>query len=151
LVSEGNVTLIRASEQFDFGRGVRFSTYATWAITNNFVRLFPTDRRRRTRFATGREELFQILADHRDNGSADANDQEQSRYIIRKMLGTLSVREQTILVRRFGLAGDAQTLTQVGQELGISKERVRQLESRALDKLRAHVEVQKLDPTDESS
>ena len=59
--------------------------------------------------------------------------------------------EQTILVRRFGFAGDAQTLMQVGQELGISKERVRQLESRALDKLRAHVEVQKLDPTDESS
>ena len=151
MVSEGNFTLIRAAEQFDFGRGARFSTYATWAITNDFVRRFPTDRRRRVQFATGREGLLQILADHRDNGGADAIDQEQSRYIIRKMLDTLSVREQTILVRRFGLAGDEQTLTQVGRQLGISKERVRQLESRALDRLRAQIEVQKLDPTDESS
>ncbi len=151
LVSEGNVSLIRASEQFDFERGARFSTYATWAIINNFVRRFPRDQCRRVRFATGHEELLQALADHRDSGSADAMDQEQSRYMIRKMLGSLSVREQTIIVRRFGLAGDKQTLVQVGHELGISKERVRQLESRALNKLRALVEVQKLDPTDESS
>ena len=71
--------------------------------------------------------------------------------MIRKMLGYLDGREQTIIVRRFGLAGDKQTLVQVGRELGISKERVRQLESRALDKLRTLAEVQKLDPTDESA
>ena len=65
------------------------------------------------------------------------------------MLGYLDGREQTIIVRRFGLAGDKQTLVQVGRELGISKERVRQLESRALGKLRALAEVRKLDLIDE--
>jgi len=149
LVSEGNVALIQASERFDYGRGTRFSTYATWAIINDFARRIPRDRSRRVRFATGREDLLQDLTDHRDRGRADTIDQEQSRYMIREMLDSLNGREQTIIVRRFGLAGDKQTLVQVGRELGISKERVRQLETRALDKLRTFAEVQKLDPTDE--
>jgi RNA polymerase primary sigma factor len=149
LVSEGNVTLIRASERFDFARGARFSTYATWAIINDFARRTPRDRRRRDRFVTGREGLLQTLTDHRDR--ADAIDREQTRSTIRKLLGSLDDREQTIIDRRFGLAGERQTLEQVGRELGISKERVRQLETRALDKLRTLARVQKLDPMDESA
>jgi RNA polymerase primary sigma factor len=149
LVSEGNLSLIRASERFDFGRGIRFSTYATWAIINDFARRVPRDRRRRVRFATGHEGLIQALTDHRGRGGADAMDQEHTRSTIRKLLGYLDGREQTIIVRRFGLAGDKQTLVEVGRELGISKERVRQLESRALDKLRTLATVRKLDPTDE--
>jgi len=108
-------------------------------------------RSRRNRFTTGREKLLEALTDRRDRGRADTIDQEQSRYMIRKMLSYLDGREQAIIVRRFGLAGDKQTIVQVGRELGISKERVRQLESRALDKLRTLAEVQKLDPTDESA
>jgi RNA polymerase primary sigma factor len=150
LVSEGNFSLIKASEQFDFERGARFSTYATWAIVNNFARRIPKDRARRGRFATGREELLQSLTDHRESGHTDATGQEQSRYLIRSMLGYLNDREQTIIARRFGLAGDKQTLVQVGQELRISKERVRQLESRALDKLRTLAVTRKLEPTAES-
>jgi RNA polymerase primary sigma factor len=137
LVSEGNVSLILASEKFDFGRGIRFSTYASCVIFNNFVQRFPRNRHRSARFATGRDDLLQTIVDHRESGRADAADQEQSRYMIREMLGSLSGREQTIVVRRFGLAGDKQTLAQIGQELGLSKERIRQLEARALDKLRA--------------
>jgi RNA polymerase primary sigma factor len=56
--------------------------------------------------------------------------------MIQQMLGSLSGRERTIVVRRFGLAGNKQTLVQIGHELGLSKERIRQLEARALDKLR---------------
>ena len=151
MVSEGNFSLIQASERFDFARGARFSTYATWAIMKNFARRIPRDRRRRVRFATGREEQLQTLTDDSDGGLTDATDQVQSRYMVRKLLGYLDGREQTIIVRRFGLADDRQTLSQVGRELGISKERVRQLESRALVKLRTLAEVQKLDPTDESA
>ncbi len=151
LVSAGNVSLIQASERFDFARGARFSTYATWAILNDFARRIPRERSRRVQFATGREELLHALTDHRGSDLPDATDQEQSRKVIRTMLGSLDGREQTIIVRRFGLAGEKQTLVQVGRELGISKERVRQLESRALDKLRALAEVQKLDLTDESA
>jgi RNA polymerase primary sigma factor len=149
LVSEGNVSLIQASERFDFGRGNRFCTYATWAIINGFARRITRDRSLRVRFATGREQVLQALVDHRDCGRADATDQESSREIIPKVLRCLDDREQTIIVRRFGIAGDKQTLVQVGRELGISKERVRQLETRALDKLRALAEVRKLDLIDE--
>ena len=151
LVSEGNFSLIKASERFDIERGARFSTYATWAIVNNFARRIPKDRTRRVRFGTGREELLQSLTDHRDTARADATAQEQSRYLIGSMLGYLNDREQTIISRRFGLAGDKQTLVQIGQELRISKERVRQLESRALDKLRSLAIMRKLDLTDEST
>ncbi len=145
LVSEGNVSLIKASERFDFARGARFSTYATRAIINDLARRIPRDRSRRVRFATGREELLQALTEDRDSGLTDATDQEQIRYMIRKILGYLDGREQTVIVRRFGLAGDKQTLVEVGRELGISKERVRQLESRALDKLRDLADGQKPD------
>jgi RNA polymerase primary sigma factor len=151
MVSEGNVALIRASERFDFARGTRFSTYATGAIINDFAGRIPRERSRRARFATGREGHLQALIDHRDDGRAGAIDQEQSRSMIRQMLGTLNGREQTIIVRRFGLAGEKRTLVQVGRELGISKERIRQLEYRAMDKLRTLAAAQKLDPTDESA
>jgi RNA polymerase primary sigma factor len=136
LISDGNVTLIQASEGFDFARGTRFSTYVTRAIINDFVRRIPRDRRRRVRFATGCEGLLQTLTDDGDSGRPEAMDQEPCREIIRKILGYRDERAQTIIVRRFGLSGDKQTLEQVGRGLGISKERVRQLESRALDMLR---------------
>jgi len=151
LVSEGNVALIQASERFDFARGTRFSTYATWSIFNDFARRIPRERSRRARFATGREGQLEALTDHRGGGRADAIDLEESRSSIRKMLGSLSDREQTIIARRFGLAGEKRTLVQLGLELGISKERIRQLQSRALDKLRTRAQVQKLGPTDESA
>ncbi len=151
LISEATVSLIQASESFDCGRGARFSTYASWAIHNNFVRRIYSDRSRRVRFATGREELLQSLTDHRASGTAEVMDQEQSRYMIQRMLEHLSDREQTILVLRFGLAGDKQTLTHIGRELGISKERVRQIESRAMNKLRTFAKVQQFHPVDQST
>jgi RNA polymerase primary sigma factor len=151
LVAEGNVSLIRASEQFDFARGARFCTYATWAIINNFARRTRRNRSRHVQFATGRETLLQSLADHRATGPADTIDQVPSPEVIRKMLCCLNDREQTIIVSRYGLAADKQTLVQVGRELGISKERVRQLESRAMNKLRTLAEEQKLNLLDESA
>jgi RNA polymerase primary sigma factor len=151
LVSECNLALIRASERFDFARGNRFSTYATWVIKNEFTRRIPREQRRRARFATGREGQLVALTDHRDGGRANAINHEQSRSMIQKMLGQLNGREQTIIVRRFGLAGEKRTLVQLGLELGVSKERIRQLESRALDKLRALAAVQRLSSIDESA
>jgi RNA polymerase primary sigma factor len=60
---------------------------------------------------------------------------ERSNEAIRSLLGHLNAREQTIIDGRFGLTDERRTLVQLGRELGISKERVRQIETRALRKL----------------
>src|SRR4029077_6848314 len=65
MVSDGNMSLIRAVERFDFSRGIKFSTYATWAIVNNFSRTMPEDKRSQDRFVTGLEELLDSAASHR--------------------------------------------------------------------------------------
>ena len=59
LVSDGNMSLIRAVEKFDFARGNKFSTYATWAIMRNFFRSIPEENQRRDRFVTGHDEMFE--------------------------------------------------------------------------------------------
>jgi RNA polymerase primary sigma factor len=140
-VSDGNVALFRASECFDFARGVRFSTYATWAILREFARRTRREKGRHTRFLTGYPGLFQVVADHRGAGVTEATRPERSLEAVRALLGQLDERERTIIVRRFGLVDDPWTLSQLGRELGISKERVRQLESRALRKLRHGAEA----------
>ncbi|GAC1340190.1 MAG: hypothetical protein NVSMB14_06120 [Isosphaeraceae bacterium] len=138
LVSDGNMSLIRAVEKFDYARGNKFSTYASWAIMRNYSRTIPQEDHRRDRFVTGRDEMFEDSADRRD----DENDREavhrRMREAVANMLGRLDDREQRIIVSRFGLGGEhPQTLEQLGREMGITKERVRQIESRAQRKLRA--------------
>ena len=65
LVSDGNVSLIRAVEKFDFSRGNRFSTYASWAIMKNFARTIPDEHRYRDRFRTSQAEMFTSAEDDR--------------------------------------------------------------------------------------
>ena len=65
LLSDGNMSLIRAVEKFDFGRGFKFSTYASWAIMKNFARSIPEEKHRRERYVTGHEELFEMSPDTR--------------------------------------------------------------------------------------
>lgn len=139
LISDGNMSLIRASEKFDYSRGNKFSTYASWAIMKNFARTIPDEFKHRDRFRTSSEEIFTGHEDRRaDNFSAEI-DQAARTDQIQKILHTLDQREQQIIVRRFGLDHrfEPLTLKEVGEELGVTKERIRQLESRALDKLRA--------------
>ncbi len=62
LISDGNVSLMRAVEKFDFARGFRFSTYASWAIMRNFARSVPKERYQLDRFSTGHEEVLDIAA-----------------------------------------------------------------------------------------
>ena len=148
LISDGNMSLIRASEKFDYARGNKFSTYASWAIMKNFARTIPGEFKHRDRFRTSSEEIFTGHEDKRaDNFSAEI-DQAARTDQIQKILHTLDDREQQIIVRRFGLDHrfEPLTLKEVGEELGVTKERIRQLESRALDKLRvaaskAHIDI----------
>ncbi len=137
LVSDGNMSLIHAVEKFDFARGFKFSTYASWAIIKNFARASAEDRRQRNRFATGHDELFEAAADHRSDEHEYESDRRRTQQAVQRVLGRLSDRERQILTSRFGLGGtDELTLERIGRNLGISKERVRQIESRAERKLR---------------
>ncbi len=146
LVSDGNMSLIRAVEKFDFSRGNKFSTYASWAIMKNFARTIPEENYRRDRFVTGHEEMFEAAADNRTDEHEYESALKRMQEVIKRMLDRLDERERKILVSRFGLGGASeQTLEQLGRELGITKERVRQIESRTLDKVRKYAGEEKLD------
>jgi RNA polymerase primary sigma factor len=146
LVSDGNMSLIRAVEKFDFSRGNKFSTYASWAIMKNFARTIPEENYRRDRFVTGHEEMFEAAADTRTDEHEYESALKRMQEAVKGMLGKLDERERRIIISRYGLGGvSEQTLEQLGRELGITKERVRQIESRAQDKLRRFASEQKLD------
>ena len=146
LVSDGNMSLIRAVEKFDFARGNKFSTYASWAIMKNFARTIPEENYRRDRFVTGHEEMFEAAADNRADEHEYESALKRMQEAVKGMLGRLDDRERRIIISRYGLNGaNEQTLEQLGRELGITKERVRQIESRAQDKLRKFAGEDKLD------
>jgi RNA polymerase primary sigma factor len=137
LVSDGNMSLIHAVEKFDFARGFKFSTYASWAIIKNFARANAEEKRRRNRFGTAHDDLFEAAADHRSDEHEYESDRLRTQEAVQRVLSRLSDRERLIVTSRFGLGGaDELTLERIGRNLGISKERVRQIESRAERKLR---------------
>jgi RNA polymerase primary sigma factor len=146
MVSDGYVALMRAVERFDFSLGYKFSTYASWVIINSTLRNSAKDHRR-DRLRTGSEQLLEAVPDHRTNDCPREMEPERCRESLRRMLVRLNDRERKIIVSRFGLEGTREkTLNQLGKELGITKERVRQLEKRAREKLREIAEAQKFDP-----
>jgi RNA polymerase primary sigma factor/RNA polymerase sigma factor len=138
LVSEGNESLMRAVEKFDYSFGNKFSTYATWAIKKNFARSYNNRVRQDSRFRTSHEETLDKAPEQRSNPYLDVAAQEQYESDVVRILACLSDREREIVVKRFGLTGEApaQTLQQVGADLGVTKERIRQIEKRAMLKLR---------------
>jgi len=147
LVSDGNMSLMRAVEKFDFGRGYKFSTYASWAIMKNFARTIPDEHRRRDRFRTSQSEMFTSTEDDRSDQIEQESWQSQRESQVGKILERLDEREQKIIIRRFGLQRGQEPLTlkQVGAELGVTKERIRQIEARALSKLRKAAEEEKIE------
>ncbi|HEY1859944.1 MAG TPA: sigma-70 family RNA polymerase sigma factor, partial [Gemmataceae bacterium] len=147
LLSDGNMSLIRAVEKFDFGRGFKFSTYASWAIMKNFARSIPEEKHRRERYVTGHDELFDVSPDHRTDEQDLLASAEQASKRVNRLLEYLDPREQQIIRMRAGLDDNARpmTLEEIGQRMGITKERVRQLNVRIMNKLRTIAREQHMD------
>jgi RNA polymerase sigma factor (sigma-70 family) len=145
LLSDGNVSLIRAVEKFDYSRGNKFSTYGSWAIMKNFARSIPEEKNRRERYVTGAEEVFDSAPDNRTDEQECLASAEQASHKVNRLLEYLDPREREIIRMRAGLDSNAEgmTLEKIGEKLGITKERVRQLNVRAMKKLRSLVDGHK--------
>jgi RNA polymerase sigma factor (sigma-70 family) len=146
LLSDGNMSLIRAVEKFDYSRGNKFSTYASWAIMKNFARSIPDERHHQERYVTGHEDLFDAATDNRSDEQEAVATAEQAKTRVNRLLDQLDPRDREIIRLRMGMDdGEGLTLEQIGQRLGITKERVRQLNVRAMKKLRDMATEQKMD------
>lgn len=140
LVSEGNISLMHAVEKFDYSRGYRFSTFASWAITKDYAHNIPDQISRLG--STTKATLANIHREMRSDTAADFAAIERAHQSLTQVIkDNLTEREQYVIINRFGLVGppikkQTKTLVQIGRELNLSKERIRQIELLALQKLR---------------
>jgi len=137
LVSDGNISLMRAVEKFDYGRGFKFSTYATWAIMKNFARSIPDAQTHKQRYVTGHEAVFDAKEDVRTDEQEVLAAADAARSRVNHLLDHLDSRTREVIRMRIGLDGAQEmTLEQIGQHFGITKERVRQINVRGMKQLR---------------
>lgn len=139
LSSDGCMILLGAIDRFDYSRGFRFSTYATHSIQRHFYRIWKQRQRRKERFPNLGAEMLAAVASNETEESICDDPQAVVHRLMKRAEATLDEREQQILISRFGLAasdGQSRTLREIAADLGLSKERVRQLQLTALKKLR---------------
>jgi RNA polymerase sigma factor (sigma-70 family) len=151
LVSEGNMALLRAVDKFDCGRGFKFSTYACRAILKAFSRQGMKLSKHRQRFPTDFDPKFEksdYLETKRRDTELDAAD--EVKRIVLDNRADLSDIERTVIDYRFGVEAERlekpMTLEQIGQIIGVTKERVRQIQNKALEKIRVELEESYMAP-----
>jgi RNA polymerase sigma factor (sigma-70 family) len=134
LISEGNLTLIRAVDSFDTHKGNRFSTYVTFALMKGFARSVP-EMLARGHDASGGDAILETVADWRNSRTPmDLANRDE----VRQLMSRLEGRERDVIDAHYGLnSGRPATYEQVGSRMGLSKQRVRQIEQSALAKMRA--------------
>lgn len=140
LLSVGNLPLIRAVEIFDYRRGLKFSTYATWAVRHALYRYLKKHRRKTSPVPL--EEIAQTLAHEGTDSVPGMAERKELVARLHRQLALLGTREQTILHQRFGLKGGSteKKLHQIAADLGLSTERVRQILLRTLAAIKSILE-----------
>lgn len=148
LLSDGLLAMIRAVEKFDFDRGFRFSTYATMVVRRQLYRSMKNDHRDRTRYPNGDAALLSEHPQSEVEPRIGYNGWIQLNDSLQQMIDQLDDREKLIVRARFGFDTDGkkQTLQSLAKEFGVCKERVRQLEKRAMLKLRGFADRFNLEP-----
>jgi RNA polymerase sigma factor (sigma-70 family) len=144
IVSEGNMALIRAVDKFNVERGFKFSTYACRAILKAFSRTALKSSRHRTRFPVEFEpEMEKSDWTDRRRDAVEEDCIDELKAIVDRNLADLSQVEETVIRRRFNWKQEEEsplTLEEVGQIIGVTKERVRQIQNKALMKIRTVME-----------
>src|SRR5687768_13783569 len=140
IVSEGNMALLRAVDKFNVERGFKFSTYACRAILKAFSRTAMKSSRHRTRFPVEFEpDLEKSDWSDRKRDMVEEDCVDELKQIVDRNLAELSDVEQTVIRRRFNWEQQEEsplTLEEVGKIIGVTKERVRQIQNKALIKIR---------------
>jgi RNA polymerase sigma factor (sigma-70 family) len=151
LVSEGNMALLRSVDKFDCDRGFKFSTYACRAILKAFSRQGMKLTKYRQRFPTDFDPALE-KSNHLETVRKTQEQEAASevKHIVEGNQADLTDIEQTVIHYRFGLDGESKsvplTLEQVGQIIGVTKERVRQIQNKALEKIRTILEERAMGP-----
>ena len=154
IVSEGNMALLRAIDGFDCSRGFKFSTYAYRVILKSFSRLASKHQKYRVRFSTEFDPAYE------KSDWSDTQREETVKYhaeelvkILESNSADLTTVETAVIKGRFALAGTVRrkTLVEMGETLGVSKERVRQIQKKAVGKLREALEERLKTPSASAS
>jgi RNA polymerase primary sigma factor len=141
LLSDGIMSLMHAVDKFDYARGFRFSTYAYRAVARTAYRTIRDRQKESAKFALDSAEVGFDAEDNRTSGGMSEQTWNRLRNQLAAVLARLDRRQQVIIRSRFALGAhrEVRTFQSLAERLGISKERVRQLQASAVAKLRQMV------------